>query len=354
MQKLVRVAAVAALVGLVHPAAAQSDTVSADAVKKAAAAFAEGKQAYQDGFYLEAAEHFESAYETAPNASALRAAMTSRKKGGQLDRAATLAALALELHADDEKLAAEAQELLTIAEEELHRVVVTCDAECSLVAGTSLVLGPPALERIVYLMPGTHEIRASWRGDKGTRSQTVEAEAGGSSEIEFEQPGVGFGGGEVADTETDEDFDKYVEEEFAQDDSEDGVEEDEAGKDARGGLPPAVFAVGVVATAGLGGATIWSGLDTINTPGKDAVAKECSDTDCSLYKQGQEKETRTNILIGATSVVGVVTIIIGAVATDWGGKERTVAARHARQERRKIEPWVTVGQGAAFGARGRF
>ena len=84
------------------------------------------------------------------------------------------------------------------------------------------------------------------------------------------------------------------------------------------------------------------------------MAQECSDTDCKYYKQGQEKETRTNILIGATAVVGVVTIIVGAAATDWGGKERAEAKRRVRQGRRGIEPWVTVGQGAAIGARGRF
>jgi hypothetical protein len=357
MQRLVRVAAFAALLGLVHSAAAQTDTVSAAAVKKAAAEFSLGKQAYQDGDYLAAAEHFEAADDTAPNADALRAAMTSRKKGGELDRAATLAELALERHPDAEKLAAEARELLAIANEELHRLVVTCDAACSLVVGTSLVHGPPARERVVYLFPGAYEVQASWRGDKGTRSQTVEAEVGGVSAMEFEQPGVGFGVAEPEETEAtepDDDFEEYIENDFAEDDTDDDAWADKPKRDKGDGLPPAVFAVGVVATAGLGGVTIWSGVDTINSPGANKVAAECTSTDCDYYKEGQAKETRTNILVGATSVVGIATIVIGAVATDWGGKEKGAARRSARQGRRRVEPWVTVGQGAAIGARGRF
>ncbi len=183
------------------------------------------------------------------------------------------------------------------------------------------------------------------------RSQTIETEAGGSSALEFEQPGVGFGA-PPKEEQTDDDFEQYIEDDFARDD--DIAESEGPEKEPRNGLPPAVFAVGVVATAGLGGATIWSGLDTINKPGKDKVAEECDDPDCDLYKQGQDKEKRTNILIGATSVVGVVTIIVGAVATDWGGKEQAAERRRVRQARRGIEPWVTVGQGAAIGARGRF
>ncbi len=349
MQKLVRCAAIAALLGFVHTAAAQP---SAEAVETAAAEFAEGRSAYQAGDYVTAAEHFEAADQTAPNPNALRAAMASRNKAGQVDRAATLAQLAMERHPNDEKLATEAQEILAFAAEQLHRVVVSCDAKCSLVVGTTLVHGPPALQRVIYLDLGSHEIRASWRGDKGTRTATVEAEAGGVSSVEFEQPGVGFGGSgsgpsEAETEQVDDDFEEYIEEDFANED----VTQDQPPEKA-GGLPPSVFVVGVVATAGLGGATIWSGIDTVNKPGKEKVEEKCFSTDCSFYQQGQEKEKRTNILIGATSVVGVATIVIGAVATNWGGKTKAAARRPA--PRRAVEPWVTVGQGAAIGARGRF
>src|SRR5436190_16792147 len=64
-------------------------------VRSAAEAFDRGREAYKADDYIEAAEQFESADANAPSAAALELAIRSRDKAGQLDRAATLAALAL-------------------------------------------------------------------------------------------------------------------------------------------------------------------------------------------------------------------------------------------------------------------
>lgn len=356
MKVVFRCAAIAAVVGASHLALAQSPAPTAAEVKKAADEFSQGKESYREGDYLEAAEHFEAADDNAPSVNALRAAMTSRDKGGQLDRAATLAALALERHPDDAKLGEEAREILEKADAKLHRARVTCDVPCGLVVGTSLVHGRPATERLLYLEPGSHEVRASW-GEGESKSESVAAEAGSSTDLVFERP---VGSTPEADPE-DVGAAAPAEERAVDDFGEtyfDEKDEPVAEKKDRRGLPPAVFAVGLVATAGLGGVTIWSGIDTKNNPGKEAVRNDptCQiyGPRCPLYQEGEDKELRTNILIGATAGVGVITIVIGAAATDWSKKGDEKAGRSRVVGRRTLEPWLGVGQGAMVGARGRF
>ena len=82
------------------------------------------------------------------------------------------------------------------------------------------------------------------------------------------------------------------------------------------GLPPAVFWIGTGLTVVAGGFLTWSGVDTLkarddyeNDPTRDG------------YDDGVKLEQRTNILAGATAVLGVTTIAIGLFATDWGGGE---------------------------------
>src|SRR5690606_37522280 len=72
---------------------------------------------------------------------------------------------------------------------------------------------------------------------------------------------------------------------------------------------PGVFIALSVATAGVGAATIWSGVDTLNNPGTDAVREACrgQGTACPEYQLGREKQLRTNILIGATAGTALLT-----------------------------------------------
>jgi hypothetical protein len=131
-----------------------------------------------------------------------------------------------------------------------------------------------------------------------------------------------------------------------------------------------VFWVGAGLTAVAAGTTIWSGVDTVNNPGKDRVRNECmaGDTNCSLYQEGLSHQRRTNVLIGVTAAIGVATAVVGLFATDWSGPEAAapsdqpespdeypVAKRQQRAvARARIVPWVAVGGGALVGAEGRF
>ncbi|MBN2197475.1 MAG: hypothetical protein JW751_32150 [Polyangiaceae bacterium] len=343
MKHSLRATIFCALVGLPAVAHAQDDSPSADAIKRASDAFSLGKLAYREEEFVEAAEQFEAADDHAPSVNALRAAMTSRRKADQLDRAATLAALALTRHPEDPKLAEEAQAILEEASAYLHRVQVSCDIPCSLVVGTSLVHGRAALEQTVYLVPGQHEIRASWSEAYGSETQSIVAIAEGRDEIAFTRPDPIAETGAGRQPGTDE-FGMEIEEETPAGD----------GDDRRHGPPPGVFIGGAVATVVLGGVSIWSGIDTLNNPGRDAVEEKCDSTDCDLYRRGQSNELRTNVLFGVTAGLGVATIIIGAV-TDWHGKDSRRVGRTARvSSNPRVRPWVEVADGAMLGARGRF
>jgi hypothetical protein len=65
----------------------------------------------------------------------------------------------------------------------------------------------------------------------------------------------------------------------------------------------------------LAGVTVWSGIDT----NKARTNFNAHPTQAGL-DAGQGKQTRTNVLLGATAVVGVATAVVGLFATDWHGK----------------------------------
>lgn len=354
MQQLFRVSVIAALCGVALIGQAQDGAPSAEAIRRAAEKFSLGKEAYRAEDFVAAGEHFEAADEKAPSVNALRAAMTSRKKAGQLDRAASLAALALMRHPEDAKLSEEAEAILAEAQGSLQRVSVTCDEPCSLVVGTSLVHGGPRTDQIVFLTPGQHVVRASWEASGSVASETVVAIAEGDDEIEFLRP-EDEGGDEGASIPRDgvDEFGMEIGDE---------VEPEPEPRAERHGPRPLFFAIGAVTTAALTGVTVWSGIDTKNNPGADAVVRFCSNhpdypdpTDCPLYQEGQRKELRTNVLIGATAAVGVTTVVLGAM-TDWSGKRASSPREGERsaRERRRLSAWLAVGDGAMVGARGRF
>ena len=110
---------------------------------------------------------------------------------------------------------------------------------------------------------------------------------------------------------------------------------------------PWVFGFWVLATAGVGGATIWSGIDTVNNPGTEVVEQECAGqgTDCPEYQQGLKSQLLTNILIGATAGTAAVATIFAIFVTDWDGEPDGETA--------VVTPYVEP-TGAGIGVGGRF
>jgi hypothetical protein len=190
---------------------------------------------------------------------------------------------------------------------------------------------------VIFLSPGKHTIRAGWSEDRA-QSKAIEGAAGGSAEITFEAPPIP---------------EKPGPEPVAPLPGPDVTADRPVGPPPSG-ISPVVFWIGAGMTAVAGGITIWSGVDTLNNPGKEKVQTECAGqgTSCELYQEGKDKELRTNILLGTTGVLGVATIVVGAFFTDWSGADQ--AATHSVPSTASALPWIQVGDGAKLGASGRF
>jgi hypothetical protein len=320
-------------------------------VHAAADAFDRGRESYKSGDMVVAAESFEQADTQAGSAIALEYAIRSRDKAGQLDRAATLAALAKRLYPDETTLAKLADDVIGRARNETYELSIECSEPCELVVDGKLVHGKSDVERVVFLSSGQHSVRAGFSGARSA-AKTVAGSVGEQSQVFFEAP----------PEEAGEDPER-----FAEDDPE-PLEPRRQSSEAvapvaaeSSGWSPAVFWVGTGITAALGAATLWSGLDTVKNPGEEAVQQACAEghPDCdSLYDDGRRRQSRTNVLLGVTAGVGLVTILVGALGTDWGDDTSTSEAQARRNPRKSkraaIAPWLLVGDGAVLGAEGRF
>jgi hypothetical protein len=327
-------------------AQAASDATAAQ-VRAAADAFDRGREAYKSGDAAAAADAFEQADSQAASPIALEYAIRSRDKAGQLDRAATLSALAKERHAGETSLEKLSDEILERARRELYELSVTCSEPCELVLDGKLIHGKSSFERVIFLNEGSHTLRAGFGARDASKS--VDATSGEKGEVRFDAPP------ENGDAEEAEADDSEVREPPAPEPESRPVEP--APRESSG-WSPTVFWVGTGLTVALGATTLWSGLDTVKNPGEDKVKEACSSgaEDCqTLYDEGRSRQSRTNILLGATAGVGLLTVIIGAAATDWGDShDDDLARRPARKAKAGIEPWLQVGNGALVGAEGRF
>jgi hypothetical protein len=323
-------------------------------IREAAEAFDRGREAYKNEDWVTAGEQFERADSLAGSPTALEYAIRARDRAGQLDRAATLSALVAKRYPDDANLGKIATELLERAKSGLFELTVGCAEPCDLAVGGKIVPGAPDVQRTLYLPAGKQTIRAGFSGDRADSTE-VEASAGGQGQVAFDAPASAVAAPAPA---------------ASPDTQPKPAPTPVATQKARSGWSPTVFWVGAGLTAVAAGTTIWSGVDTVNNPGKDRVRNECTagDTNCSLYQEGLSHQRRTNVLIGVTAAIGVATAVVGLFATDWSGPEAAapsdqpespdeypVAKRQQRAvARARIVPWVAVGGGALVGAEGRF
>jgi len=315
-------------------------------VRVAAEAFDKGREAYKAEEYVEAAEQFEKADNNAPSAAALELAIRARDKAGELDRAATLMALALKRHPDDASLLKIAADLSRRASTTLYELTANCDAPCDLTVGGKIVHGTADTQRLLYIAPGTLTVRAGWP-DNRSDSKQVQAEAGGKGEISFVAPSPPAAQGMA----------KEPVELTATGPVPSEADQRDQGAGKTSGWSPTIFFVGAGLTAVLGGVTVWSGIDTVKHPGADRVKKECGTQgeSCQLYQDGLSKQRRTNVLIGVTAGVGLATALVGVLATDWTGGKKSREEKAASRLRPRVDvaPWASLDAGG-LQAVGRF
>jgi hypothetical protein len=314
----------------------------AERLKTAAEEFDAGRRAFKLKDYENSAVHFENADRDAPSPEALQSAIRGRKEAGQVSRALTLCAWGLVRYPNDKAFSEYAKQLIGESERSLYKLTVNCSPDCTVIVDSKVLPFGETASGVVYLDPGQHQLQAGWSYNRH-KNADVNAVAAQAGKLSFEAPPVEKMQAEAA-------ADGETKPAGSSGEGDRGVE-----KEKKGGLPPAVFFAGLGVTAVLGGVTIWSGLDTVKNPGEQRVRDECKPPaydgvpeECPTYKTGLAHQLRTNILIGATGVVGATTVVL-AVLTKWGGEPSKAEKKEAF-----IMPVVGVQDGVSIGAVGRF
>ena len=281
--------------------------------EKAADAYDQGTSAYLAKDYEAAAHWFERAYRFAPTSAALLQAVRSHAKAENVIRSANLALELRDEYPKDERARRVADAVIARASEVHVRVRALCETECTLELDGGLMRG-----RVFYVTSDVdHVLKAAF--DEGETTTEVRGKAGEKVEVTLAAP-----------------------------------------------LPPPpppvprwAFYSSLGATVVLGAVAIWSGVDanrgveayesaaqTASSPGINSSGSPTpAELAQSLYEEGQQKERRTNILIGVTAGMAVTTAVLG-VFTDWRGESRTA---------RRVEPSVGVARrGGGLTLRGTF
>lgn len=270
------------------PARAQSEGVSARDRRAAGEAYDRGTAAYLAEDFADAARWFETAYRLAPASAALIQAVRSYERAGDALRVATLGLRLQALYPDDRAAQRAAQRALRDAER-----FVRVDVECE---GCAVQLDGAVMEHPSFFVEpgGEHVVEAAF--ETGTQRETVQGAAGDRRSLQFEAPPPPP--------------EPVAEATVAPDDPEASPQPAPSGG---GGVPIWVTVSALVATAAVGGVLIWSGVDALD----GVPAYEMNPTPEGLA-DGQFRETRTNWLIGGTSVLAATTLLL-AIFTDWGG-----------------------------------
>ena len=277
---------------------AVAGTVSPKDKKKAAARFKEAEALFQKHAYAEAAQAFEEANSIAPHPSVLLNAINAWSLAGQPARAAALSQRLIDDGQTDEKSKEEARSKLADLQGKIGRLNIR-GAQLK-----QLTLDGKAIEPgEVIVDPGDHQIEAEVDGHPVRRKVSVVA--GSSQQILLDAPATAATTAAATTAPA-------------------ATTASEAPAESKKGLPPAVVYVGGAITLGLLGATIWSGLDTVKA--RDEFDQKATKTEADK-EAGIAKQTRTNVFIGATAVVGLLTTGVALFATDWSGGKKKEGAR---------------------------
>ena len=263
--------------------------------------FKAGIKAYRAKNYAEAMRHFREAQDHKPHPVVLFNLALAESEGG-----APLEALAHfdEVIADSrtpKKLLPKVRTERSSAAAKVATLVVeaTGSGVQAFVNGKRITTSPP----VARLNPGKHEVRVLIDGRETINRQ------------------IDFKPGERLRLAVDRSREVVVKDDPPR------ADQRTAKPTPHSGLSPIWFYVGAGVTAVLGGATIWSGLDTqqaFDDYERDLPNLNQAEAD-QRVADGHSKETRTNLLLGATAVAAAGTAALGLFVVDWGPTEATVA-----------------------------
>jgi hypothetical protein len=269
-----------ALALLASRAALAAPPVEGD--RTAARHFADGQKAFAAGDYPHAGDEFEAAYRDRPHHAPLWNAARSWQRAGEEVRAANLFARYLREAPADAPDRDQASASLRALTARLGRIEPHAAGVDALRLDGKIVDAP-----VVYVAPGEHVAEGDDGGARVRKVVTVRAGEQVSVTVAPEpkaRPVLGPPRGEVP------------------------VEA------PRRPLPPFVPVIGGVLTAVAGGFTIASGLDTVSKRDAFLGDKTQDRLDAAFSSQ-----SRTNVLLGTTIGLGVVTGVVAVLFTDWSG-----------------------------------
>jgi len=259
--------------------AVEAHAADTDREARAAHEFEDGQRAFAAKDYVHAGESFEAAYRDKPHYAPLWNAARSWDRAGETVRAANLYWRYLgEAPPDapdrDQATAALREISARVARIELHAADVT----------NVRVDGRPFDGSVIYAAGGEHV--AAGDSANGPVRRTFLAESGRTTSVTLTPP---------------------AKEKPA---PPPGPLPDDAGRKP---LPPIVAVLGAALTIGAGGLTMASGFDTVSK--KHTFLDD--PTQPSRLDDAVAAQTRTNVLLGTTLGVALVTGVVAVFFTDW-------------------------------------
>lgn len=331
---------IVAQVGAERCAQAQAaPTATAEDRRQAAKDFAEGDRAFKDGDFRHAAESYEHAYQRVPHYSALWNAARSWDHAGEPARAANLYSRYLREAPPRARDRNSAQRLLRALSNRLARLEIHATDVSDVRVDDAPVDAPS-----VYVTPGAHVVVGK-TSDGTVVRQSSDVQAGDVVSVALVPPAAGaatatsaspLAPGASANPES------AGASSGTSPATTDDTQTDPSGRPSGRHWSPVFVYFGGAVTLALGGIAVWSGIDTLQQ--KDTFDK--SPTQANL-DAGKSKEIRTNVLIGATAAVGVVTLATALFLIDWKG--------HGKETKPDESPSVQVGAGlGSLVVRGEF
>jgi hypothetical protein len=320
------------------PAEAQAGgTATAEDRKQAAKDFAEGDRAFKDGDFRHAAESYERAYKRVPHYSALWNAARSWDHAGEPARAANLYSRYLREAPPRARDRNSAQRLLHALSNRLARLEIHATDVTDVRVDDS-----PVDASSVYVTPGAHVVEGK-ASDGTVVRQSSDVQAGDVMSVALVPSAAGSAASSAAPSPAPASAASGASPAGTSPATTDEAQSAQPhGSSSRRWSPVFVYFGGAV-TLALGGITIWSGLDTLQQ--KDTFDK--NPTQANL-DSGKTKELRTNVLIGATAAVGVVTVVTALFLIDWKGD-------HNSENKPDASPSVQLGAGlGSLVVRGEF
>lgn len=319
---------IVAQVGAERCAEAQAGgAATAEDRKQAAKDFAEGDRAFKDGDYRHAAESYEHAYHRVPHYSALWNAARSWDHAGEPARAANLYSRYLREAPPRARDRNSAQRLLRALSNRLARLEIHA-TDVSDVHVDDAPTDAPS----VYVTPGAHVVEGK-TSDGTVVRQSSDVQAGDVVSVALVPPVAGASASSTPAAPVSTATPATAAAPSPAHATTDDTQHDEPQQSSSRKWSPIFVYFGGALTLALGGITIWSGLDTLQQ--KDTFDKNPTQ---SNLDSGKSKELRTNVLIGATSAVAVVTGVTALFLIDWKG--------HGGKETKPDEsPSVQVGAG---------